>query len=228
MKKLLLVFLLLPFLFLQTTSPCTDLPGSGGCITFITYTPIEIATSTTTPTLAATETLTSTTVPNVTNTHTPTLTTTSIPIVTATLNKNTPLLFPFVEHANSAVTGSIGTSWAFPGYALTASTYRFYAQYLQGRHVLSATWVVAWNPTSGTVPTGVRLVKFDNGPLNIIEITSILMSNTLTPIGSGADVTSQIQTILDDGQFKQLGEQTIGNGTNGCLIYSSVLYIILE
>lgn len=154
---------------------------------------------------------------------------TVVPIVSTPIEQVDEYVWDLMEHAGTPVLGSVsGGSWAFPGAALTASTYRIYGDYLTGRTVLRADWVVAWNPNTGPNPTGVRLVKMDNGPANITELARVDAMNRTTPQVSGVDITAEIQTILDNGEYKHLGHQTYGNGANGCLIYSSVIYIILR
>ncbi len=164
----------------------------------------QCMTSTETPTLAPTTTETPTAVPVVT----------TIPLQTTMDFYRNPM-YPGLSCITSA-------TWGFPGSALTASTRRFYGDKMHGRQVDMALWLVAWTPNTGG---GLRLVKFDNGPMNIEEIARIEASGA-TPVTGGVDITAALQSILDAGQFKQLGQQTHGNGSSACTVYASWIEII--
>lgn len=131
-----------------------------------------------------------------------------------------------LRHAGTPVIGGpSGTVWAFPGNALTASTTRMEFDWMPP--IESARWVIAWNPNTGASPTGVRLIHFDDGPNNITHITQITACCTVSPIGSAnvTDVTAALQSLQAAGVMKNIGHQTIGNGGNGPMIYSSEIHI---
>ena len=139
------------------------------------------------------------------------------------------IVFELYRNSALPLVGSVsGGAWAFPGAALTANTDKLYASYLQGRTVLLAKWVIAWNPNTDTNPTGVRLVIFDDGPANIVEIARVERTNYHNPLSDGAYITAQIQAVLDAGIDKNLGMQTYGNGANGALVYSFVIDIVIR
>lgn len=125
--------------------------------------------------------------------------------------------FTLYRSAEQALKGTPdGAAWAYPGAALSANTTQFYAQ--MGLTLQFARWVVAWNPDTGSSPTGVRLVLADSGPTNEVEVASFLASNCTTPRVDAADVTRQLQSLAAQ---KTIAHQTCGNGQNGCKIYGS-------
>jgi len=206
----------------QTSTPTPiyiDIAQAGGRlrVDFETNTPVSM-TETPTPTETSTNTPTYTVTATQTSTIVPTQTPTYIPLQDSG--------WEFYRDAGTGLACVTSTTWGFPGAALTASTRRFYGDLMKGRQILQAIWLLAWNPATGSIPTGVQLVKFDNGPLNIESIAIIESASTYTPIGSGVYITEELQAILDAGEFKQLGQRTHGNGSNGCLIYASWIEII--
>lgn len=133
------------------------------------------------------------------------------------------------KNSQDPLRGTVSMSqWEWPGVALTANTSRFSADYLSGAVLQRASWVVVWNPMypgeETSEKTGVRLVNFDNGPKNISEISSIRpVSGVLakSPRVDVRSVTDNFNKMISNGISKQVGNQTIGNGKNGCLIYAS-------
>lgn len=139
--------------------------------------------------------------------------------------------FTLYRDAANGLAGTVdGANWAWPGQALTASTFVLRADHGLGR-VKHARWVLVWNPRTSNPasPTGVRLVSADLGPTNIAEQTRIVSPTSQaynSPKVDAVDVTSQINAIIDAGQLKTIGQQTFGNGGNGCLIYASWLEVV--
>ncbi len=177
----------------------------------------------------AQETPTQTETPTITPTATETATPTNTPTFTPTPNTTDLIPLQFYRNPNGGLPGTVdGGDWVFPGQALTASTISFAGSHLQGRQVVFARWVLAWNPSTGVSPTGVRLVKCDDGPTNCQPIATVLMSAYQAPRVDGATITSQIQYMIDNAEYKHIGQQTVGNGQNGCIIYSSFVEIYLR
>lgn len=123
--------------------------------------------------------------------------------------------------------------WMWPGVALTANTSRLSADYLKDARLLRASWVVVWNPkcndANAANKSAIRLVSFDNGPANIKAMAVINVSSGVTAMSPRVDVrpvTTQFNTLLSDGVSKQVGHQTMGNGSEGCLIYGSWLELV--
>lgn len=139
----------------------------------------------------------------------------------------TPVEYVLYRDAATAIVGApSGAVFAWPGAALTASTATIHFEYSPGRTILFAQWILAWNPDTGASPTVVRLIHCDNGPNNITELGRATRTNTNTPVVDGVLLTTQIQALSNGGIFKHIGHQTAGNGGNGPLIYSSVLYVV--
>ena len=119
-----------------------------------------------------------------------------------------------------------GNSWNWPGVAFSAATSQLYGQYCKS--VQMARWVLAWSPTTTISPTGVRLIYADSGPTNVevFSNASFLRTNLNTPVVDAADITEQFNYFIENKCHKTLGIQTVGNGSNGCKIYSSIIEVI--
>lgn len=109
----------------------------------------------------------------------------------------------FKNSQNPLVGTVAGSSWAWPGVALSANTYKLHANYLRSANLRFSRWVLVWNPqvidTVGFSPTGVRLVKFDDGPTNIQQIAVVNSPSGRTynsPKVDSFDVTLSLQQIL--------------------------------
>ena len=104
----------------------------------------------------------------------------------------------------------------FGGAALTSSTNTVYFGSL--RRIQIAHWIVVMTPRGG----GARLVSFDDGPTNIVELAR-WDDSRYTPMVAGAYVTEQLNAIIDSGiGHKHIGLQICG----AAQIYSSVIGIV--
>ena len=198
-----------------STPVCIDINGMGqSCMYYETYTPQGVDTDTPFPT----DTLTP---PSPTITETITMTPTGTPI-------------PFLDFGGDLYRNpgdplkcSTSGAWAFPGRAVTASTKRIYSPQMKGRKLISAEWIITWDPNTGASPTGVGLFLMDDGPSNLQEIIRVQRTNYWSPFVDGGYVTQPFQNLLDTGTYKHLGQMTFGNGSEeSCLIYSSTLYVL--
>lgn len=130
--------------------------------------------------------------------------------------------------AGTAVNSAVSTTYAFPGTALTASTFQLYAASFAGMKLRYARWLVAWNPnTSGATASGVRLIHADSGPTNITQIAEFTATGS-TPRTDAVEVTSDLNTLLAGGSNKTIGYQAKGDGTNACNVYLSVIECVWE
>ena len=140
--------------------------------------------------------------------------------------------FVFYRNAQTPIIGtSSGAVFAFPGNALTASSFKLRANELGSANLLVARWVLVWTPDNPdpNSPTGVRLISADDGPSNIQQIARIDSPtgvSTFTPIVSAVNVTTALQNIISSLQGKNILQQTYGNGANGCKIYSSSIEMV--
>ncbi len=133
----------------------------------------------------------------------------------------------FFRNAAAPIIGAAsGAQYAFPGAALTASTAKLWFNLISQGSIIAARWVLAWNPKTGASPTGVRLVYFDDGPANIVQIGEITSTNYSTPRVDAVWVTTYLQNLLASRVERNFGHQTFGNGVNGPSIYSSALEIV--
>jgi hypothetical protein len=129
---------------------------------------------------------------------------------------------PIILYKNSQVPlrGNPTAEWAWWEAALTASTVRFYANLLKGKAQLAyAELVVVWNPDSLLQNTGVKAVFCDDGPSNCQDLGPHFTGTGSNPVPARADITAQLRSIIADGVYKNLGFETLGNGTNGARIY---------
>lgn len=133
----------------------------------------------------------------------------------------------FYRNPTSPLQGNAnGADFGMLGNALTASSIPFRAD--QIGPLVSARWVLVWNPNTGASPTYVRLVKADDGPSNLIELERFGRSNAASPLVDAVDITAKLNDIISGGIGKQLIEQTCGNGANGPLIYASWIEMVFE
>jgi hypothetical protein len=89
---------------------------------------------------------------------------------------------------------------------------------------------LVWNPqvSDPASPTGVRLVHCDSGPSNLVEVAAIRQQGEVyaKPRVGMVDITTVLNSLIAGKQYKQLGQQTFGNGGNGCLIYASWVELV--
>ncbi len=129
---------------------------------------------------------------------------------------------PIILYKNSqvALRGNPKSDWAWWEEALTASTVRFYANLLKGKaQLVYAELVVVWNPNTTSQSTGVKAVFCDDGPSNCQDLGPRFTATGLNPVPARADITAQLRSIIAGGVYKNLGFETLGNGTNGAWIY---------
>jgi hypothetical protein len=161
--------------------------------------------------------------PTVTPTTLPTATQTPVPTAAAL---NSQVEFTLYRNSQHALVGSTSSAtWLFPGTAATSSTFLLFSSLLDERQVIWARWVLAWNPNTGATPTNVRLIYFD-GTGEITQFAKITGTNYHTPRVDAVIVTGFIQALINGGIDKSIGMQTLGNGTNGPLIYGSWIEVV--
>lgn len=136
--------------------------------------------------------------------------------------------FTFYRDPQTPIYGTAdGAAFGFPGAALTASSFRFRGDKITKR-IISASWIIVWNPSTTGGYTAVRLIKADDGPSNHIEIARVQHNNYTSPKVDVVDMTYQLNYLIDNKQYKQILQQTAGNGANGPLIYASWIEIVWE
>lgn len=136
--------------------------------------------------------------------------------------------FTFYRNPSTPIYGTTnGAAFAFPGNALTASSFRFRGD-LGFRPILSAKWIIVWNPNTTSGYTAVRLVKGDDGPANLVELARVQHNYYTSPKVDAVDITAALQGIVNNQQYKQILQQTAGNGAYGALIYASWIEIVWE
>jgi len=108
------------------------------------------------------------------------------------------------------------TTYAYPT-ALTASSWAVFTSVTA--KVTSAIFRVVWTPNA--VGCGIRLLKFDDGPANEVQVGEITNSAATSPVSAIVDITADLQSIIDTAvAVKNYGWQFKGDGTVGPMIYS--------
>ena len=117
--------------------------------------------------------------------------------------------------------GNPQRSWAWHENALTASTQRLPADLLRGAVLIDARAIIVWNPNTAIVRNGVILVACDDGPANCTTLAVLTGVNNAAngPTPHAFDITLRLQSIINGGVHKNLGFETLGNGTTGPLMY---------
>lgn len=128
----------------------------------------------------------------------------------------------------TALVGPTAASWDWPGTGVTASLYQFYANQLNAYPLSLAQWRAVWDPNvTGPATTGIRLVTADSGPANITAIATLTASGVGSVRNDATDITSDLNSLISAGTYKQIGHQLIGDGSSAAAnVYSSVLEII--
>lgn len=127
----------------------------------------------------------------------------------------------FYRNPAVPVLGATPTNnWQSPGAALTASSVRIYP----GRPILSATWVVAWNPNAGPTYNALRLVAADDGPTNLLPIAFLNAKERMTPMVQSYDITDAVNTIMNSSASRQIIMQTCGDTVSQ--IYRSTIDLV--
>jgi len=143
---------------------------------------------------------------------------------TSTNKKAIQTYLEFYRNPQTALIGTASAAaWLNPGNAFSASTARWRGDL--GFKVLSARWVITWTPGPSSSSSGLRLCWAEDGPTNIIEFARLTGNGATTPIVSAADVTAALN---GQNQNRSILHQTLGNGSNGVQIYSSVIEIVFD
>lgn len=104
----------------------------------------------------------------------------------------------------------------FVGMALTGSTHWFkFSQNM--RPVVDARLLVVW--ASRNVSNYIRIIHFDNGPANIVEIGRIYGNGSMNPSGQALDFTQNFNNLVTQGIDKHIGFQIGGDGVNQWTLY---------
>ena len=122
------------------------------------------------------------------------------------------------------VQGSTGGGYLWPGSALSASTLRMRFD-LVTRRVAYARWLVVWTPNGAG--NGIRLVHADDGPANVTAVAEFTGLSQVTPINSAADITDELNALIDGGALKQVGHQVMA-GSRSPVIFASRLEVVWE
>ena len=96
----------------------------------------------------------------------------------------------------------------------------------------SAVWRICWSRTQkSATPIVVRLVSFDNGGGNIVELGRISSANWPAGIETsniGIDITRAFNGLVNAKVFKNVGWQVEGDGVSPASFYLSRLELQLE
>jgi len=115
-------------------------------------------------------------------------------------------------------------AWHWPGVAFSATTAQLYAHL--DLAIESCRFAYSLNPQSGPSPTGLRLVALDMG--QIVPLATVTIPNLRTPTSGGIDLTHQMKWLIGNQRGVTLALQTVGNWTNGPLIYHAVVECVWQ
>lgn len=134
--------------------------------------------------------------------------------------------YVLARHSQQPISATFGTSWVWPGSAASANIANVWAGSLDPNNLVSARWLVAWDPNAGGLGnTGLKLVYF----YGVNPETDMLVMERATtgPITGGGDITAHMKNMIAagvaGGHEMTTGQKTHGNGVNGPKIYSSII-----
>lgn len=136
------------------------------------------------------------------------------------------------RNADAPMRGVVSNTWGYGGQCYTAQAAVFHAEALNGLNVLRAYWRCCWQPNiADPQQTAIRLLSANSGPSNLSVIASTFSGGKLRPglevLNEAFDVTREVQELVKKGEMFQLCTQSAGNGSVGCLIFSSSIELIL-
>jgi hypothetical protein len=146
---------------------------------------------------------------------------------TSTLGKSfyVPIQLFGPVQSNGANIQTLPTTYAFPGSALTASTKTFDFELNGGfPPVIFAVWRLIWTP-GVTTANFMRLVHFDDGPVNVTQIVEIGGVSSSTPRNDAVEITTALNALITAGVRKNIGFQVKGNNSTSTTLYESRLEI---
>jgi hypothetical protein len=116
----------------------------------------------------------------------------------------------FTEPRQShAVVGPGGSTWVWPGTALSAHVQTLWFSTGQP----TASWVravIIWNPR-GNAANGVRVLHMDDGPTNLTALFEATGRTESTPVVDAGAITTEWNALVTGLTSKHLGWQTKGN-----------------
>lgn len=132
-------------------------------------------------------------------------------------------LFGPVAHYGAIRDHAVGTQWVFPGSALTAATKRFrFSRGLQS--VNSAVWLLMWVTPNRSHKA--RLVYFDDGPSNVVEICEVTGTGEGQPRVNSFDLTGLFNKLVAERIDKNIGWQLKDDGNTAAEVFESRLEIV--
>ena len=128
-------------------------------------------------------------------------------------------------HAADGVTSIHGGIWKAPGSCFTCNT-----QWFPFEHVVpsprSVRFLICWVPRNTT--TQVRVINFDNGPTNIVEMGRMNSNGAMGPTCQAMDLTSQFLQLKLNQVGKHIGFQIVDDGVNQWTLYEAQLEVTYE
>jgi hypothetical protein len=143
------------------------------------------------------------------------------------------------RNAAMPLNGNKTSSFNYAGSCLTSQSVIFHSEALETLNIKKAIWRICWKPniTNGS-QTAIRLISANSGPSNINQIVATFSGGkTNTPLNEAFDITESLKALIEsnspsvdfpNGSMFQLITQSAGDGSNGCLIYSSSIELIYD
>lgn len=147
--------------------------------------------------------------------------------------------FDHFRNTDIPLNGNKTSTFNYAGSCLTAQSVIFPAESLTTLKIKKAIWRICWKPniTNGA-QTGIRLVSANSGPSNINQVVATFSGGKPnTPLNEAFDITESLKALIEsnkpnidlpNGAMFQLIPQSVGDSSNGCLIYSSSIEIIYD
>lgn len=126
-------------------------------------------------------------------------------------------------HEKDGITAIHGVTYKAVGACFSCST--VHIPFSQSLPFAERAWVrVCWVPRN--IATTARLIQFDGGPINIVEMGRVYSNGAMTPTCPIIDVTSHFNALVSAGIDKHLGFQMADDGVNNWTLYEVQLDVV--
>lgn len=126
-------------------------------------------------------------------------------------------------HDKDGITAVHGGTFKAVGACFSCSTVHF--PFSQSLPPVERAWVrVCWVPRN--IAAVVRLIQFDGGPINIVEMGRVHGNGSMTPTCPIIDATSHFNALVSAGIDKHIGFQIADDGVNVWTLYEAQLDVV--
>jgi len=126
-------------------------------------------------------------------------------------------------HEKDGITAVHGATYKAVGACFSCST--VHIPFSQGLPPVERAWLRAcWIPRN--VAVSIRLIQFDGGPVNIVEMGRVNGNGSMNPTCTIVDATSHFNALVSAGIDKHLGFQIADDGVNVWTLYEVQLDVV--